>query len=92
LYNLFADAQLGLNLVPQSVYEMQSKFYPTVVNEYGVPLDTRHTYTKLDWQSLCAAIADGSTQTMFTTHLTNWVNETPTNMALTDLYDTITGE
>jgi hypothetical protein len=46
LYNLFADAQLGLNFVPQSVYQMQSDFYPTVANKYGVPLDTRHTYTK----------------------------------------------
>lgn len=46
LYNLFADAQLDLNLVPQSVYQMQSDFYPTVENKYGVPLDTRHTYTK----------------------------------------------
>jgi hypothetical protein len=46
LYNLFADAQLGLGLVPQSFYQMQSDFYPTVANKYGVPLDTRHTYTK----------------------------------------------
>lgn len=71
---------------------MQSVFYPTVENDYGVPLDTRHTYTKLDWESLCAAIADSSTQTMFITDLVKWINETPTNMALTDLYDTITGE
>ena len=46
LYNLFADVQLGLGLVPQSVYQMQSEFYPTVANKYGVPLDTRHSYTK----------------------------------------------
>lgn len=46
LYNLFGDKELGLDLVPQSVYDMQSEFYPTVFNEYGVPLDTRHTYTK----------------------------------------------
>ena len=46
LYNLFGDKELGLDLVPQSVYDMQSNFYPTVFNEYGVPLDTRHTYTK----------------------------------------------
>lgn len=50
LYNLFADAQLGLNLVPQYVYQMQSDFYPTVANKYGVPLDTRHTYTKGEFQ------------------------------------------
>ena len=46
LYNLYGDAELGLELVPQTVYNMQSNFYPTVFNKYGVPLDTRHTYTK----------------------------------------------
>ena len=46
LYNLFGDKELGLELVPQSVYSMQSKFYPQVFEKYGVPLDTRHVYTK----------------------------------------------
>ena len=46
LYNLFGDKELGLDLVPQSVYRMQSEFYPTVFEKYGVPLDTRHVYTK----------------------------------------------
>lgn len=46
LYNLLGDKELGLNFVPQSVYDMQSNFYPTVNAMYGVPLDTRHTYTK----------------------------------------------
>lgn len=46
LYNLFGDKELGLNLVPQSVYDMQSDFYLTVNAQYGVPLDTRHSYTK----------------------------------------------
>jgi hypothetical protein len=92
LYNLFADAQLGLGLVPDSVYQMQSNFYPTVANKYGVPLDTRHTYTKGDWQCFSAAIASTSTRATFFKDLANWVNETPTNRPLTDLYDTITGE
>jgi hypothetical protein len=46
LYNLYADKLLGLNLVPQSIYDMQSNFYPTVAQTYGVPLDTRNVYTK----------------------------------------------
>lgn len=46
LYNLYGDRLLGLNLVPQSIYDMQSTFYPTVAEEYGVPLDTRDVYTK----------------------------------------------
>ncbi|KAJ5692337.1 hypothetical protein N7462_001760 [Penicillium macrosclerotiorum] len=91
LYNLFADAQLGLNLVPQSVYQMQSDFYSTVVNTYGVPLDTRHTYTKGDWECFAAAVASTDTRDMFIDHLATWVNNTPTNRPLTDLYDTVTG-
>jgi hypothetical protein len=46
LYNIFGDKELGLELVPQQVYDYQNNFYPTVFNTYGVPLDTRHTYTK----------------------------------------------
>jgi hypothetical protein len=46
LYNLFADRELGLELVPQHVYNIQDAFYETVFDEYGVPLDTRHGYTK----------------------------------------------
>lgn len=49
LYNLYGDKELGLNLVPQSVYDMQSAFYPTVVEQYGVPLDTRHDYAKSEF-------------------------------------------
>ncbi|KAF7718747.1 Glutaminase [Penicillium ucsense] len=91
LYNLFADAQLGLNLVPRSVYQMQSDFYPTVAEKYGVPLDTRHTYTKGDWELFAAAIASTSTRDMFIQDLAKWVNETPTNRPMTDLYDTVSG-
>ncbi|KAJ5520072.1 hypothetical protein N7463_000525 [Penicillium fimorum] len=91
LYNLFADAQLGLNLVPNSVYQMQSDFYPTVENKYGVPLDTRHTYTKSDWECFVAAISSVETRAMFIKDLATWINETPTNRPLTDLYETVSG-
>lgn len=36
LYNLYGDRELGLQLVPQSVYDEQSAFYQTVFNDYGV--------------------------------------------------------
>lgn len=92
LYNLWADKELGLGLVPQSVYSMQSNFYPTVAEPFGVPLDTRHTYTKGDWESMTAATCEASTRDMILSDLANWINVTPTNRALTDLYDTISGE
>lgn len=56
-YNLYGDKLLGLNLFPQSVYEMQTAWYSSHANSFGVPLDTRHTYTKSDWSIWTAAIA-----------------------------------
>ncbi|GAB7355712.1 hypothetical protein MBLNU459_g6411t1 [Dothideomycetes sp. NU459] len=92
LYNLWADALLNTNLVPKSVYQMQSDFYPTVNLKYGVPLDTRHSYTKADWETWCAAIAAPSTKQMFYSDIAEWINVTPTNRAFTDLYDAVTGD
>ena len=92
LYNLYGDAELNLGLVPKKIYDMQSAFYPTVNDEYGVPLDTRHNYTKSDWQMFTAAIASTGTQQMFISDLAKFIAETPTNMPLTDLYDAQTGE
>lgn len=54
-YNLYADKLLKLNLFPQSIYDIQSAWYQTVSRPFGVPLDTRHTYTKSDWQVVAAA-------------------------------------
>ncbi|KAF2873756.1 hypothetical protein BDV95DRAFT_593074 [Massariosphaeria phaeospora] len=93
LYNLYSDKLLNTNLVPQSVYDMQSAFYPTVNQKYGVPLDTRHPYqTKGDWEIFCAAVASEQTRDMFIADLAKWVNETPTSRPFIDLYDTNSGK
>ncbi|PBP15938.1 hypothetical protein BUE80_DR013284 [Diplocarpon rosae] len=92
LYNLYADALLGLNLVPKAIYDMQSAFYPTVAQTYGVPLDTRNMLTKSDWEMWVAAISSPSTKKLFISKLAAWINTTPTYRAFTDLYNTQTGE
>ncbi|KAL2064393.1 hypothetical protein VTL71DRAFT_4887 [Oculimacula yallundae] len=92
LYNLYGDTLLGLNLVPKSIYSMQSTFYPTVAQTYGVSLDTRNVFTKSDWEMWVAAISSPSTKTMFISKLANWINTTPSNRAFTDLYNTQTGD
>ena len=93
LYNLYGDAELNLGLVSQDIYTQQAAFYDTVFNTYGVPLDTRHTYTKGDWEIFTAAISGSSdAQSKFISALATWINSTPTNLALTDWYDTESGE
>jgi hypothetical protein len=87
LYNLYGDTELQLGLVPQSVYDMQSTFYPTVADEFGVPLDTRHNYTKSDWQMFSAAIADSKTQSLLISLVAKYIGQTATNLALSDWYD-----
>jgi Domain of unknown function (DUF1793) len=91
LYNIYADKLLGLDFVDQSIFDMQSKFYPTVALEYAVPLDTRHTWAKSDWEMFAAAVAGTDTQAMFISKLANWIGTTSTNRAMTDLFDAATG-
>ena len=71
---------------------MQSNFYPTVAEQYGVPLDTRHDYTKNDEQMLCAAIASPNTTDLFIHDIATWINDSPTNRPLTDLYNATGGD
>ncbi|KAF2126519.1 glutaminase GtaA [Dothidotthia symphoricarpi CBS 119687] len=92
LYNLYNDKLVNTDLVPQEIYDMQSAFYPTVKENYGVPLDTRNRYyTKADWEIFCAAVASEDTRNMFISDLVRWINETPTSKPLTDLFETSDG-
>ncbi|KAG9200530.1 hypothetical protein G6514_006872 [Epicoccum nigrum] len=92
LYNLYNDKLLNTDLVPQEVYDMQSAFYPTVQEKFGVPLDTRNRYyTKSDWELFCASIASEETRDMFISDIAKWVNETPTSKPFSDLYQTNDG-
>ncbi|KAF4120020.1 protein of unknown function (DUF1793) [Geosmithia morbida] len=92
LYNLYADRALRLRFVPESVYDAQSKFYPTVLGEYGIVLDTRNDWTKLDWEMFSAAVASRETCAMVVETIARWIGQSPTDRALTDLYDVRTGD
>ena len=89
LYNTYPDLLLDLNLIPASLYDMQSKYYPTVSQVFGIPLDSRHSYTKSDESMWTAATCAPETRRLFVNALGYWLNETTTSMAFTDLYDTI---
>jgi hypothetical protein len=91
LYNTYPDMLLNLSIIPQQVFDMQSDFYPTISQIFGIPLDSRHEYTKSDWQMWTAATCSPSTRALFVTSLAYWLNQTQTGLPFSDLYDTTDG-
>jgi hypothetical protein len=95
-YNLVWDDLLGLHLFPPRIKETETRFYLAHMNRHGLPLDSRATYTKLDWEVWTATLAGsarGSSEQfeLFMAPIWRWVNETTSRVPLTDWYDTMTG-
>ncbi|KAJ7062370.1 hypothetical protein C8F01DRAFT_129221 [Mycena amicta] len=91
-YNLFADRLLKLNIFPQSVYDMQTAWYSTRANTYGVPLDTRHTYTKSDWQIWTASwVSSTAVRDTLIGAVKNFVSDGKFDGPFSDWYDTVSG-
>jgi hypothetical protein len=86
-YNLIWDKVLQLNLFPEVVFEKELKFYLTKINKYGLPLDNRKDYTKLDWILWTASLyRDFSEFDKMIAPLINFINDTPDRVPLTDWF------
>lgn len=88
-YNLIWDRILGLKLFPASVAEKEMAYYRKIQNKYGLPLDNRKAYTKLDWITWTATLTqkrddfEALVNPIFT-----FLNETPSRSPMTDWYRT----
>ncbi len=90
-YNLVWDRILGLNLFPDEISEREVTFYKKHVNAYGLPLDNRANYTKLDWELWTATLAQDQADFRFLVHpVFEFLRNTPDRVPMTDWYDTST--
>ena len=91
-YNLAWDRLLALDLFPQSVREAEIAFYKGKQGRYGLPLDNRNSYTKLDWVVWSATLAETQDDfEAFIAPLFDWLNESESRVPLTDWFYTDSG-
>ncbi len=91
-YNLVWDRILGLGLFPDDVLRKEMDYYRQIQQPYGLPLDNRQTYTKLDWILWTATLTQNREDfAALVDPVIKFLNETPDRVPMTDWYFTDSG-
>ena len=89
-YNLIWDRILGLNLWPAEVARKEMAYYRKTQNRFGLPLDNRKTYTKLDWILWTATLTQNRADfEALVDPVYLFLQETSNRSPMTDWYQTV---
>ena len=92
-YNLVWDNILDLHMFPPEIAQREIAFYKTHINPYGLPLDNRATYTKLDWTIWSATLATSPEDfKALVSPVFHFLDKTPERIPMTDWYDTVSAK
>lgn len=86
-YNLVWDRILGFDLWPADALRREMDYYRQVQNTFGLPLDNRSRYTKLDWVLWTATLTqDRADFDALVNPVWKFLDETPDRVPMTDWY------
>lgn len=92
-YNLVWDQILGLNLFPTKIAHDEIAYYKRISDPYGVPLDSRKEFAKLDWSIWGASLSNNRADfDALIDPIYRFLNEVPQRNPATDLYWTKSGQ
>lgn len=91
-YNLVWDGILSMGLFPEDVLRKEMTFYRKTQQRYGLPLDNRQPYTKLDWTIWTASLTQNADDFQaLLGPVYEFLNETSDRVPMNDWYWTQTG-
>ncbi len=91
-YNMVWDKVLDMGIFPKEIATKEMAYYLTKQNKFGLPLDSRKTYSKSDWILWTACMTENPEEfKQIIAPVYTYVNETQSRVPLCDWHETTDG-